>query len=374
MRLLDRYVFREFIVPFSYCLGFFFAFWVTFDLLTQLDLFQRNKLSAGDVLKYYVVKSPDLLNVVMPVALLLGLLYALANHARHNELTAMRAAGVSLWRLSLPYFAVGFIITVLMFGMNEVWLPDSASTAERLLTRRHTGQGHGDPNWERNLGFSNTAKNRLWFIEGYNLKTYEMIAPRLKWTLVTGTLREISAERGYWRGDAWVFTNVQELVYPPVPRALPGPPMETNLLVLTELSETPAEIASEIKVARINSSNIRQVRKAQLSIREVLDYRARHPGQTDKLRVLDTKLHGRIAAPWTSMVVVLIALPFGAASGRRNVFVGVASSLVICFSYFVLGQVTLALGARGLVVPWLAAWGPNLLFGLTGFVLTWRLR
>jgi lipopolysaccharide export system permease protein len=90
--------------------------------------------------------------------------------------------------------------------------------------------------------------------------------------------------------------------------------------------------------------------------------------------VLDTKLHGRIAAPWTSLVVVLIALPFGAASGRRNVFVGVASSLVICFTYFVLGQVSLALGTRGLVVPWLAAWGPNLLFGLAGFVLTWRLR
>jgi lipopolysaccharide export system permease protein len=374
MRLLDRYLLREFAVPFSYCLTGFFVFWVTFDLLTQLDLFQRNKLSVSDVVQYYVVKSPDLLNVVMPVALLLGLLYSLANHARHNELTAIRAAGVGLWRLALPYFVVGFFIAVLMFAINELWLPDSIAAAERLLTRRHPGHGPSDPNWERNLGFSNTAKNRVWLIEAYNLKTHEMIRPRIDWTLVTGTRREISAEAGYWRGNAWVFTNVQELVYPPVAGALPGPPIETNLLVLNELSETPAEIASEIKVARINSSNIRQVRKAQFSIREILDYQARHPGQKDKLRVLDTKLHGRIAAPWTSLVVVLIALPFGAASGRRNVFVGVASSLVICFTYFVLGQVSLALGTRGLVVPWLAAWGPNLLFGLAGFVLTWRLR
>jgi lipopolysaccharide export system permease protein len=373
MRLLDRYVLREFVVPFCYCLGFFFVFWLTFDLLTQLDLFQRNKLSAADVVKYYMVKAPDLLNVVMPVALLLGLLYTLANHARHNELTAIRAAGVSLWRLSLPYFGVGVLIALFMFALNELWLPDSVAAAERLVSRRPAGHTT-DPNLERNVGFSNTARNRVWFIEAYNLKTFEMIRPRIEWTLVTGTRREISAEGGYWRGDAWVFTNVQELVYPPVRGALPGPAMETNLLVLSELSESPAEIASEIKVARINNKNIRQVRKAQFSISEILDYKARHPGESESSKVLDTKLHGRIAAPWTSLVVVLIALPFGAASGRRNVFVGVASSLVICFAYFVLGQVALALGVRGVVVPWLAAWGPNLLFGLTGFVLTWRLR
>src|SRR5215204_1997897 len=135
MRLIDRYLLREFLVPFFYCLSGFFIFWVTFDLLTQLDLFQRSKLSAGDVVKYYVVKSPDLLNVVMPVALLLALLYTLANHARHNELTAIRAAGVGLWRLALPYFAVGFVVALFMFALNELWLPDSVAAAERLLNR-----------------------------------------------------------------------------------------------------------------------------------------------------------------------------------------------------------------------------------------------
>jgi lipopolysaccharide export system permease protein len=374
MRLLDRYLLREFFVPFLYCLAGFFVFWLTVDLLAQLDLFQRHKLSGGDVIKYYLIKTPDLLGVVMPVALLLGLLYSLANHARYNELTAMRAAGLSLWRLSLPYFAVGFVLAVALFGINELWMSDSVAAAERVLMRRQTGSAETDPSWERNLGFSNTAKNRTWLIESYNVKTHEMLRPRIWWTLVTGTRREISAEKGYWREGAWVFTNVQELVYPPVKGALPGPPNETNLLVLSELSETPEEIASEIKIGRINSSSLRQVRKAQFSIREILDYQARHPGRNDKSRVLDTKLHGRIAAPWTAVVVVLIALPFGAISGRRNVFVGVASSIVICFTYFVLVQVALALGTGGYVAPWLAAWGPNLLFGLTGFVFAWRLR
>ena len=374
MRLLDRYLLREFATPFCYCFFGFYIFWISFDLLAQLDMFQRNKLSTGDVLKYYLIKMPDQFSVVIPVALLLALLYALTNHARHNELTAIRAAGISLWRLSLPYFAVGFVLAVVTFATNEFWLPDSVAAAQRFIGGDQSSRKTENRHILRNVGFSSTAKNRKWFIESYNLRSREMIRPRVEWTLVTGTRREVSAERGFWNGEAWVFTNVQELVYPPVKGALPGPPIETNLLVWHELSETPEEIDSEIKIARINSSDLRQIRKAQFSIKEILDYQARNPGKGDKSRVLDTKLHGRMAAPFTCIVVVLIALPFGALAGRRNVFVGVASSIVICFTYFVLVQVALALGAGGYIAPWLGAWGPNLLFAVTGFALTWRLR
>ena len=285
----------------------------------------------------------------------------------------MRAAGISLSRLSLPYFAVGFVLATLMFFVSEIWMPDSLAAAERLLVERQMGRATAAANWERNVAFSDSAKKRIWFIEAYNLKTYDMVRPRIEWTLVTGTRREISGQQGYWNGSAWVFTNVQELVYPPIRGALPGPPIETNLLVLSELSETPDQIASEIKIARIKNNNLRQIRKTVLSIREILAYQSRHPGEEEG-RMLDTKLHGRIAAPWTCVVVVCIALPFGALSGRRNVFVGVASSIIICFTYFVLLQVGLALGVRGYVLPWVAAWGPNLLFGIAGLALTWRLR
>jgi lipopolysaccharide export system permease protein len=71
---------------------------------------------------------------------------------------------------------------------------------------------------------------------------------------------------------------------------------------------------------------------------------------------------------------VLVAIPFGAPSGRRNLFVGVASSIVLCFAYFVLQQMGLALGAGQHLPPWLAAWLPNIVFGLGGVWLTARVR
>jgi len=73
-------------------------------------------------------------------------------------------------------------------------------------------------------------------------------------------------------------------------------------------------------------------------------------------------------------VVVLIALPFGAASGRRNVFVGVASSIGITFAFLLLMRISLALGASGYLPAWLAGWLPNLIFGFIGLWLTARTR
>ena len=89
---------------------------------------------------------------------------------------------------------------------------------------------------------------------------------------------------------------------------------------------------------------------------------------------LRTMPHNRLATPWICLVVVLIAVPFGALPGRRNVFVGVASSIFICFAFLIMKDLTIALGGGGFVSPWLAAWAPNILFGVTGLVLMQRAR
>jgi len=72
---------------------------------------------------------------VLPIALLLAALYTLTHHARHNEITAMRAAGVSLWRLCVPYLVVGFIASIILFALNEFCVPYSSGWAERIKNR-----------------------------------------------------------------------------------------------------------------------------------------------------------------------------------------------------------------------------------------------
>jgi lipopolysaccharide export system permease protein len=371
VRLLDRYLLRELLVPLAYCLCGFMMLWVSMDLFDKLGDFQKQRLRGLDVAEYYALKLPEMAVEVVPITLLLALLYALTNHARHQELTAMRAAGVSLWRLALPYFAVGLLFSLGVFAINEFWAPASVERAERIYDRRAKDQPAAARDWETRVGLHNEREGRTWIIEAYHARDARMRGPHLNWNLADGSRREITAERAWHDGASWIFTNAQELIYPAGPGALPLR-SETNLLVLPGLSETPDVIKSEIKFSRIKS--LREANRTQLSIQEIRNFQRLHRDRADRDAVLDTKLHTRLAQPWTSFFVVLIALPFGAASGRRNVYVGVASSILICFAYYALQLFMQSLGSGGRIPAWLAAWGPNIVCGLVGLGLTARAR
>ena len=135
VRLLDRYLFRELLTPLAYCLGGFLVFWISFNLFTRLDDLQEAKLHLLDVIELCrrqdAGMSGDGAADRAPAG---AALHAHPSRA-HNEITAMRAAGVSLWRLCLPYFLVGFAASVALFALNEIGVPRSTAWADRILNR-----------------------------------------------------------------------------------------------------------------------------------------------------------------------------------------------------------------------------------------------
>jgi len=373
MRLLDRYLFRELLTPLAYCLGGFLIFWISYDLFNELEEMQERKLHLLDILAYSLAMTPEFLVTVLPVALLLALLYTLTNHARHNEITAMRAAGVSLWRVCVPYFIIGLVASGALFGLNEWCVPRSVNWAWQIKTRYvHKPDDPDVKNDFRNFGFTNARAHRTWFIGEYHNKFAEMIRPQVDWSLPDGSSRRLYADRAVRTNGVWTFFKVTE--YSQAGASAPLlPSRQTNVLAMPEFDETPQEIQSEIKIS--SYQNIRTSRKMDIPLADIFAYLRLHPdlSRADS-NWLFTKFYGRLAAPWTCLVVVLIAIPFGAASGRRNLFVGVAGSIFICFTFFVLQQISLALGSGGYLPAWLAAWLPNFIFGAVGLALTARVR
>ena len=375
MRLLDRYLLRELLVPLGFCLCGFQLFWISADLFVKLGDFQKKGLEARDIAEFYLLSIPEFLVLLLPIALLLALLYALTNHARHQEITAIRAAGVSLWRLSLPYFGVGLLASLSLFAVNEFWVPQSDERADAIL-KRHLAPDPRAPGRDEyhHLSFENTRDGRRWHIGVYNRKTGEMIEPAVypsrrggtqPWQLRADQARRTNGVLTFY--NAKVFRESADTNSPPVPT------LQTNVLAVPEFSETMEEIESEIKIS--DSITLLAAKRADVPIKDLLNYLRLHPSPSrERWYWLHTKLQGRLATPWTCLVVVLIAIPFGVAGGRRNVFVGVASSIVICFIYFVLQQLGLALGTSGRMSPWLAAWFPNLSFGITGLLMAARIR
>ena len=84
MRLLDRYLLRELLIPLGYCLIGFLIFWAAFDLFSELNDLQEHKMRGGDILQYYAVRTPEFVVTVLPIGLLLSLLYTLTNLARSH--------------------------------------------------------------------------------------------------------------------------------------------------------------------------------------------------------------------------------------------------------------------------------------------------
>ena len=124
-------------------------------------------------------------------------------------------------------------------------------------------------------------------------------------------------------------------------------------------------------------------KKLLFSVAELLEYGqdgdAATPGTREYCQV-HTQLHGRLAQPFTCIVVVLVALPFGAFLGKREAFVGVAASVVLCFAHFMLFELGMWAGTSGMVAdlgtfgPPLAAWLPNISFAGIGLGMAWKLR
>lgn len=371
MRLIDRYLLREFLFWLAVFFAGFLMIWIALDLTTRLNSFQQAHLRGKDVIQYYFFTSPDFVPIVLPVAILLATLYVVTNHVRYNEITAIRAAGVSLVRLCMPYFVAGFSFSVLLFVFNEYFAPHAGDMADEIMLRRVDPKAKAQYYLTHNFAFVNYgtgSKTHKWTATIYNSKTHEMTTPLITWPSSNGLAITLSATTAVWTNNVWVMTdNVVENIG--ATRLL-----TTNSLALPEIEETPVEIQSDIKVNKYHSITSK-TRRADVPLADIVNYLRFHPQPDRKMRNwLFTKLHGRFAGPFACLVVVIVAIPFSARSGRRNIFVGVAASIFIFFVYFVLQQVGLTFGETGWVPPWLGAWMPNLFFGVGGLYLMSRVR
>jgi lipopolysaccharide export LptBFGC system permease protein LptF len=485
MRLLDRYLFKELLTPLGVCLGGFLIFWIAFDLFGEISNLQQSHASFPEIVRLYWIRLPQLLLTILPVGLLLALLYALTNHTRHHELTAMRAAGVSLWRICLPYYVTGLLLSGLLYWLNEVVAPNAREQEDDLRASWTDPAAAADARIRhRGVSFQNLADKRSWLLGGFDLSSGEASNVRVSLWLPSDTRIEIANSGGKWNGTQWVLTNafavtVHRTASDPNPAfrsnlwlldarlnlapaalaALPGGgtlqisnvlcrtnlsvpatnggiawsisfldpvngeigPLSAELplgsrarralfaskgtwtnghwlfevgreyfyrslsdpnpieipfqsLVVPELTESPDLIRSELRVSSVLNQT-KLLKKAELSSGEIRSYRRLHPQLSRRNQVLlETQLQARISAPWTCLVVTLIAVPFGTPSGRRNIFYGVAGSIALAFGYFILQRVGFALGQRGDLPAWLSAWLPNLFFACVGIALTFRVR
>jgi lipopolysaccharide export system permease protein len=363
MKLIDRYLLQRLLLPLAYCLAAFMLIYVIYDLFDNLPDFVEGQTLISDVFKFYMMLMPSVLIFIVPVSMMLAVLYSLSSLTKNNELTAMRASGVSLYRLIVPFIAVGVAASALVAVVHETVGPWSAYwTYQFLRQERRKGQAV-DVYVAHNLAYKNEVGHRIWMLNQFDTRTYEIHQVEVIQQRDDGSdLAKIQAKRAMWLDGRWWFMDVATQEYDRDGHPM-GPPEYERRREMMDLTEKPSNFLDEIKDPQFLSSV------------QIHRFLRTHPHlSSDTVARIKVDMHHRLAMPWTCLIVTLMGIPFGAHTGRKGALLGVALSLTLFFVLYILINVGLAFGKKDMIDPWVAAWTPNLLFLGIGLFLVNRMR
>ena len=357
MRILDRYVLRYFLQAYFYCIAGFISIWFIFDISDNISTFLEERVSRALILKYYLTQAPQILVMLLPVALLLALLFVLGRMSRSNEIVSMLTCGVSVPRIIAPLLAVGLLTTAASTALNYSLAPHAEFARKKLLEDTQSRRPQ--------LGlmaqiFRNRTDNRTWFIQMFRPGENKFVTLHIVQQDANDniTANYIATSAVYHpETKAWELEQVKVVYYDEagnITRLIPY----TKSLMITDWSETPF---------RLSSANLRAEYLSVPELQEYLQFNSDFPPTL--LAPFATHLQYRLALPWMCLVIALIAAPLGIGYSRRGILSSVAAAILIVFAMNFATHLFLALGEGARIPNWAAAWTPNIIFGVLGLVL-----
>ncbi len=364
MRLLDRYLLRNFLVPFLLCFFGFLAIWLVFDLSDHASDFIDGKAGAKFIIEFYLMQLPQFGVIALPVGLLLALLYAMSRMSRSNEIISMLAAGQSLGRLLLPLLAVGLVVTGAATLLNYRMAPQAEVRKKQML--ESLGKRRDRHHFLEAQLFRNRTQHRMWYVRKMPIKADD--DSLLEDVHITQQNADGDITQKWYAEDAR-FTPATATT-PPVWTLYKGKSvtLKPNGDVDTDDLWDKLEIKGWDETPwRIASTNV----DAQgLSVRDLRAYLRNNADFPDtQLAPYRANLHYRWALPWTCFIIVLIAGPLGIVYSRRGVLAGVATAIFLFAANTFLNSLLLAFGKGSILPPFWAAWGANLLFAVIGLLI-----
>ena len=318
---------------------------------------------------YLFITMPSFLDIVLPIALLVSLLFVLTKLHRANELTAMRAAGVGLMRITAPVWLIGALCCGLAWWLGTSIVPRSFQKSEAMKAavqfRQQAKQLPADyVGAAFAVAFENPADGRIWMLNRFSRSTGRAYGVSV--SELDGQRREkerLVAAEAY--PDAvhggWTFLRGRQLHF--------------NVDTGEELPDTPFAERHEAFSEDPQLMLLTEQREVDLSFfelrRVVAYYNAQHNPQGIRFAV---RYYGLIADTLGPLVAIAIAIPFAVTGVRANAAVGVSKSIGLFCVYYFFTQIAASLAIKQLVDPAVAAWLPNLGIAAMAAWLLIRLR
>ncbi|MGF1531812.1 MAG: LptF/LptG family permease [Puniceicoccaceae bacterium] len=367
MRCLDWYVLGEWLKIFLLCLGLVVAVLLLQETYNDLPALLDSEATLGEIVRYFLILVPGFIPTLVPLGMLVSVLFAVGTLHRTQELTAMWAAGISLWRISLPLWAAGIGLTGGLFWLGASVVPQTQELARQEYEQLRYGKGRAaddtrKPWLYQNLGFSMPGGEALWHFNF--LDTRQGMAEGASWFSIAEDGRELErrvGERAEWNEarEGWMFYDGLIIQRAPLGTEIVAEiPFKELLIPADGLS--PRVMASlQAKPQDLSLARLREV-VGQFSV-----------GQGGRLLRYEIVYQRALAEPLACLVAVAFGVPFAASGVRRNPFVGTSRAIGVFLLYLIGGRILALMGSRGLIEPILAAWLPPVIaltFGLWLFL------
>jgi lipopolysaccharide export system permease protein len=370
MRIIDRYLLRQFVQTFLICFLSFVGIVIVFDLFTNLDEFVTAGRAAGGVTKfiarYYMFQTIGLFDRVGGMLALVSAMFTVSWIQRNNEMTALMSAGISRVRVLVPIIAAVAVISLLLAANREVVIP---------RCRHELTCGSKDPSGckPQSMGSRYDGRTDV-LLRGKNsfADQQRIEAPNFRMPLnLSAYSAELTADNAYYKapckspqGDTpggYLFKGVRR------PRNLstrPSLPLDETKVFLTPydtpwLKPDECFVVSEVDFDQLTcEKSLTQLSSTVELIRCLrnpsLDYGA-------KERVA---IHARIVQPLLDMTLLFLGLPLVVTRENRNVFVAMGICMVVTttFTLVVMGAQSLGDISYWIFTPPLAAWAPLMIF------------
>ena len=364
--ILDDYVLRNFVGSLFLILSSLLVLFLVFTYFELLSDIVKKKVPLLTQLEYLLHFVPSVLYQITPLAVLLTVLVMFGLMQKSNEITAMKATGVSIYRTVVPILVIATTLAGGLFVLDQWYLPYANKRVETLrnMIKGKPAQTYLRP--DRKWIFGESRKNdgaegnrKIYYYEAFDpdrntfgsISAFELDPHSFR------MVRRTYAARARWAEhlQKWTFENGWQRAW----SNMPGSDLHEDLnrfdvKTFAQLNEPPTYFKKE--VLQSSEMNYEELRRYIYDLQQ---------GGFDVVR-LRVQLQKKIAYPLITLVMAIIAVPFALSGGRRGALSGVVVALVIGVAYFLTSSLFEAMGNVSQLPPLVAAWSPDLIFGLAG--------
>lgn len=360
MKLIDRYIIRQFLATAAFSLLAVLVVFIVIDSMEKLDDFIDRQATWDIIILYYVYFMPEIIKLITPIAMLLASLFVTARLSTQSELTALKSSGVSLYRLMLPFLAVTVLVSALSVYFNG-WVVPFANkkkfTIERVYLHKGVVSASGaniyiqdTPTRILSLGYFDDSHN---IASRVSIQDFDIADHTVLLTRVDATTMVWDSSQHHWmlqNGTRRWFEGG-------------GERMET----FASQSAGPLHFDPE-------DLRKKQAKPDEMSYYDLRDFirNQQRAGQDVSRWLVD--FYGKISFPFASVIVVLFGVPFASIRRRGGIGVQLGVSLLICFVYLIFMKVSEVFGYNGDIPPLITAWSANMLFLAAAVAVTLRVQ